>query len=171
MALEMPGQGALDAPEFLDALNAAHKLYDRDQLPECQAACESLLAEGCGRLSRYLRIRTLILAAAVRMSSYSMHSRCSNDIIQSTKNYFEAEDWRKEAEALWGFGRAICPPAPPSMAEEGRAPSDATAPQDTISDVLPKPRYATPGQEANLQELRVMLDELKEVQTEEKKCK
>jgi hypothetical protein len=133
---------------YFDVLNDAVHHYNEDRWPQCVETCTSLLREAGGNLSRYVRIRLLILAAA------------------ATDQFWDAEKWRMEAEvridcpngemnllltsyqALWLHGRRMFPKRPTT--------------QDPLIEagIKPEPHYADDSVEAALQDLREELDEL-----------
>jgi hypothetical protein len=133
---------------YFDVLNDAVHHYNEDRWPQCVETCTRLLREAGGNLSRYVRIRLLILAAA------------------ASDQFWDAERWRMEAEAridclngkvklllifhqaLWLHGRRMFPKRPTT--------------QDPLieASIKPEPHYADDSVEAALQDLREELDEL-----------
>lgn len=79
-----------DIDRYAAKMNAAAQLYQDDNWPQCPELCEEFL-EHRGALTRYLRIRVLVPAAA------------------TTNVYWDAEKWREEAEDLWHIGKRIFP--------------------------------------------------------------
>lgn len=65
-----------------------------------------------------------------------------------------------KAEQLWTHGRWMFPKQPTT---------EMTSTELSLADLLPRPHYADAGTEAALDELRDLLDELAEIQTQEAK--